>query len=62
MRDSSACPVCGEKFENWAEKNRHHWKVHVKQDIRPAGTESGKEAPMTDDEYKLYLRHFELDN
>jgi len=24
VRASSACPVCGERFGNWAEKNRHH--------------------------------------
>ncbi|KAH7413340.1 hypothetical protein BKA64DRAFT_771420 [Cadophora sp. MPI-SDFR-AT-0126] len=61
VRASSACPVCGERFENWAEKNRHHWKVHVKQDIRPNDRIGKEEAPMTEEEYQLYMHYFELD-
>ncbi|PVH82978.1 hypothetical protein DL98DRAFT_529923 [Cadophora sp. DSE1049] len=61
VRASSACPVCGERFENWAEKNKHYWKVHVKQDIRPSDRHGGEELLMTEEEYQLYLHHYGLD-
>lgn len=59
-RESAACRDCGRTFANWAEKNEHHWNVHVKQDIRPSDTRGGPQPPMSDAEYEYYVYNYGL--
>lgn len=58
MSDSLFCAICGERFENWVEKNGHHWKVHVKQDSRPKNPGAVLQSPLSDAQQEAYLNHY----